>query len=93
MSILDVIKRSNDMMPEGYKGMSRKDMETRVAAIKKKFGRRLFIPGHHYQKDEVIQFADQTGDSLQLAQIAEKTKKRIILFFVACTLWQRPLIC
>lgn len=35
MSILDVIKRSNDMMPEGYKGMSRKDMETRVAAIKK----------------------------------------------------------
>ncbi len=50
MSILDVIKQSNDMMPECYKGMSRKDMETRVAAIKKKFGGRLFIPGHHYQK-------------------------------------------
>ncbi|MCY7796759.1 quinolinate synthase NadA [Bacillus spizizenii] len=81
MSILDVIKRSNDMMPEGYKGMSRKDMETRVAAIKKKFGRRLFIPGHHYQKDEVIQFADQTGDSLQLAQIAEKNKEADYIVF------------
>lgn len=35
MSILDVIKQSNDMMPESYKELSRKDMETRVAAIKK----------------------------------------------------------
>nr|WGD91578.1 hypothetical protein P5629_11420 [Bacillus subtilis] len=39
MSILDVIKQSNDMMPESYKELSRKDMETRVAAIKKKFGK------------------------------------------------------
>lgn len=83
MSILDVIKRSNDMMPEGYKGMSRKDMETRVAAIKKKFGRRLFIPGHHYQKDEVIQFADQTGDSLQLTNCGKKQRSGLY-----CFLWR-----
>lgn len=81
MSILDVIKQSNDMMPESYKELSRKDMETRVAAIKKKFGSRLFIPGHHYQKDEVIQFADQTGDSLQLAQVAEKNKEADYIVF------------
>lgn len=92
MSILDVIKQSNDMMPESYKELSRKDMETRVAAIKKKFGSRLFIPGHHYQKDEVIQFADQTGDSCNWL-IAEKTKKRIISYFAAFTLWQKPPIC
>src|SRR5699024_10187850 len=35
----------------------------------------LFIPGHHYQKDEVIQFADATGDSLKLAQLSEENKE------------------
>lgn len=44
-------------------------MEARIIAIKLKLGEKLFIPGHHYQKDEVIQFANVTGDSLQLAQL------------------------
>lgn len=44
-------------------------MEARIIAIKLQLGEKLFIPGHHYQKDEVIQFANVTGDSLQLAQI------------------------
>ncbi|MCI3987532.1 quinolinate synthase NadA, partial [Bacillus vallismortis] len=56
-------------------------MVTRVADIKIKFGSRLFIPGHLYQKDEVIQFADQTGDSLQLAQIAENNKDADYIVF------------
>lgn len=92
MSILDAIKQF-EMMPDHYKVLSMKEMERRVAAIKEKFGSRLFIPGHHYQKDEVIQFADQTGDSLQLAQMAEKIRMRNILYFAAYILWQRPLIC
>lgn len=45
-----------------------------VKAVRERLGRRLFIPGHHYQKDEVIQFADATGDSLQLAQLAAKKR-------------------
>ncbi|MBL4965883.1 quinolinate synthase NadA [Bacillus halotolerans] len=80
MSILDAIKQF-EMMPDHYKGLSMKEMERRVAAIKEKFGSRLFIPGHHYQKDEVIQFADQTGDSLQLAQMAEKNKDAEYIVF------------
>src|SRR5699024_8096466 len=40
-----------------------------------KMGDKLFIPGHHYQKDEVIQFADATGDSLKLAQLSEENKE------------------
>lgn len=81
------------MMPSHYKDMSTGEMEKRVAAIKRAFGKRLFIPGHHYQKDEVIQFADTAGDSLQLAQVAEKIKRRNILCFAACILWRKPLIC
>ena len=42
----------------------------RARAAKATLGRRVFILGHHYQRDEVIQFADVTGDSFRLAQEA-----------------------
>ncbi|MEY9863500.1 quinolinate synthase [Catenulispora sp. GAS73] len=46
------------------------DLVARAAAAKAKLGDRLFVLGHHYQRDEVIQFADVTGDSFKLAQQA-----------------------
>ncbi|WP_243386188.1 quinolinate synthase NadA [Bacillus kexueae] len=71
MSVMDLLEfEKQEMMPESYKERTTEELEQRVREIKQKFGRRLFIPGHHYQKDEVIQFADVTGDSLQLAQVA-----------------------
>ena len=42
----------------------------RAIAAKKALGERVLILGHHYQRDEVIQFADITGDSFKLAQAA-----------------------
>ncbi len=42
----------------------------RAAAAKQALGDRLFVLGHHYQRDEVIAFADVTGDSFKLAQQA-----------------------
>ncbi len=42
----------------------------RARAAKETLGSRVFILGHHYQRDEVIQFADATGDSFKLAQQA-----------------------
>ncbi|MDV6378563.1 quinolinate synthase NadA [Sporosarcina sp. GW1-11] len=68
MSIMDLVK-ADAMLPERYKAYSDQEMEEKIHAIKKELGTKLFIPGHHYQKNEVIQFADATGDSLQLAQI------------------------
>lgn len=56
-------------------------MEAQIRAIKDKFGDRLFIPGHHYQKDEVIQFADATGDSLKLAQLSAQNQKAEYIVF------------
>ena len=41
-----------------------------MARFKRELGERVFILGHHYQRDEVIQFADVTGDSFKLAQQA-----------------------
>jgi quinolinate synthase len=42
----------------------------RARVAKRALGEELFVLGHHYQRDEVIQFADVTGDSFKLAQEA-----------------------
>jgi quinolinate synthase len=46
------------------------DLVARAAAAKARLGDRVFVLGHHYQRDEVIQFADVTGDSFKLARDA-----------------------
>ncbi len=46
------------------------DLVERARAAKAALGDRVFVLGHHYQRDEVIQFADVTGDSFKLAQQA-----------------------
>ncbi|MEV5766595.1 quinolinate synthase NadA [Micromonospora sp. NPDC052213] len=46
------------------------DLVARAAAAKEKLGSKVFVLGHHYQRDEVIQFADVTGDSFKLAREA-----------------------
>src|SRR6201989_616367 len=46
------------------------DLVARATAAKAALGDRVFVVGHHYQRDEVIQFADVTGDSFKLAREA-----------------------
>ncbi|MFF8956957.1 quinolinate synthase NadA [Streptomyces sp. NPDC014894] len=46
------------------------DLVERARAAKEKLGSKVFVLGHHYQRDEVIQFADVTGDSFKLAKDA-----------------------
>lgn len=46
------------------------DLVERARAAKEKLGEKVFVLGHHYQRDEVIQFADVTGDSFKLAREA-----------------------
>jgi quinolinate synthase len=46
------------------------DLVERARAAKAKLGAKVFVLGHHYQRDEVIQFADVTGDSFKLARDA-----------------------
>jgi quinolinate synthase len=53
----------------------------RARAAKAALGDRVFILGHHYQRDEVIQFADVTGDSFKLArQAAARESAPYIVF-------------
>lgn len=81
MSIFNELAPQHRLMPEAYRELSTEEMERRVRAIKEKHGDELLIPGHHYQRDEVIQFADVTGDSLELARLAaQNTRARHIVF-------------
>lgn len=80
MSILAAMQKTK-MIPEKYKQMSREELEARVIEVKKEMGSRLYIPGHHYQKDEVVQFADATGDSLKLAQLSAENKEAEFIVF------------
>jgi quinolinate synthase len=53
----------------------------RARAAKAALGERLFVLGHHYQRDEVIQFADVTGDSFKLArEAAARPQAEYIVF-------------
>src|SRR5438874_181993 len=68
-------------LPERYLGLSDAEMDRRIAAAKATLGRRLVILGHHYQRDEVIKFADYTGDSYKLAgEIARHPEAEFIIF-------------
>jgi quinolinate synthase len=68
-------------LPERYLGLSDEEMDRRIAAARATLGPRLVILGHHYQRDEVIRFADYTGDSYKLAgEIAKHPDAEFIIF-------------
>jgi quinolinate synthase len=68
-------------LPEKYLGLSDAEMDVRIAAARAALGSRLVILGHHYQRDEVIKYADYTGDSFKLArQIASRPEADFIVF-------------
>ncbi|WBB54285.1 quinolinate synthase NadA [Verrucosispora sp. WMMD573] len=57
------------------------DLVARATAAKAALGDRVFVLGHHYQRDEVIQFADVTGDSFKLArEAAARPQAEYIVF-------------
>jgi quinolinate synthase len=68
-------------LPERYVALSDEAMDQRIAAAKATLGRRLVILGHHYQRDEVIKFADYTGDSYKLAKhVSQHADAEFIVF-------------
>lgn len=54
--------------------------QARIAAAKQTLGQRVVILGHHYQRDDVIQHADFTGDSLKLSRSAAASAAEYIVF-------------
>jgi quinolinate synthase len=68
-------------LPEAYLRLPPEELDVRIAAARAALGDRVVILGHHYQRDEVIRFADAIGDSLKLAQVAAgQSRARDIVF-------------
>ena len=65
---------------ENYLALPDHSMDARIAAARAKLGRTTILLGHHYQRDEVIRFADFTGDSYKLAKVAAETDAKYIVF-------------
>jgi len=55
-------------------------MDARIAAARAALGTDVVLLGHHYQRDEVIRFADFTGDSYKLSKVAAETDAKYMLF-------------
>jgi quinolinate synthase len=68
-------------LPEQYLRLSDDEMDARIAEAKRALGERVVILGHHYQRDEVIKFADYTGDSLKLSRAAASRGKAEFIVF------------
>ncbi|MBK9128820.1 MAG: quinolinate synthase NadA [Phycisphaerales bacterium] len=68
-------------LPPSYHEAGEAELKRRIEAARERLGRRLCILGHHYQQDDVIAFADFTGDSLRLSQLAaQQTQAEFIVF-------------
>jgi quinolinate synthase len=65
---------------ENYLELPDHSMGGRIAKARAQLGATTIVLGHHYQRDEVIRFADYTGDSYKLSKIATETDAQYIVF-------------
>src|SRR6195256_3003063 len=65
---------------ENYLAQPDHTMDDRIAAARATLGTDVVLLGHHYQRDEVIRFADFTGDSYKLSKVASETNAKYMLF-------------
>ena len=63
-----------------YLALPDHSMDERIAEARRKLGKSTILLGHHYQRDEVIRFADFTGDSYKLSKVAAETEAKYLVF-------------
>lgn len=69
------------LLPEDYVELPDQELDDRIAQAKAALGSRVVILGHHYQRDEVVKFADYRGDSLRLSRLAASRKDAEYIVF------------
>jgi quinolinate synthase len=66
------VLRLQTPLPERYRDATLEDLDAMISEAKATLGERLFILGHHYQRDEVMKWADARGDSYRLSVLAQE---------------------
>ena len=74
--------RLQTTLPDRYTAASVEELRGYVAAAKERLGRRLVILGHHYQRDEVMDFADATANNL-VGRFIESAEVADVITFLA----------
>ena len=74
------LEAGNACSLENYLALPDHTMDGRIAEARARLGTTTLILGHHYQRDEVIRFADATGDSYKLSRIAAEADAKYIVF-------------
>lgn len=69
------------ILPEQFSQLTDEQIDERIGGARTRLGERLVVLGHHYQRDEVIKFADVRGDSFKLAQWAANRKSAEYIVF------------
>jgi len=82
MSVLTApaMERAESCSLDNYLVLPDHTMDQRIAASRQRLGTGTVILGHHYQRDEVIRFADFRGDSYRLSEEAARTSAKYIVF-------------
>ena len=65
---------------DNYLALPDHSMDERIGEARRKLGKSTILLGHHYQRDEVIRFADFTGDSYKLSKVAAETEAKYLVF-------------
>ena len=74
------LETGNACSLENYLALPDHSMDERIANARERLGATTVLLGHHYQRDEVIRFADYRGDSYKLSKIAAETDAKYIVF-------------
>ena len=86
---VDLASERGVSCPGELPAVSDPNLVERARAARKALGSRAFVLGHHYQRDEVIEFADVMGDSFKLAKDAAARPEAEFIIFCVCTSWQK----
>ena len=73
--------RLQSALPETYTAASPEELAERISAAKAVLGDRVYVLGHHYQRDEVMRWADARGDSFRLSVLAKERPEADYIVF------------
>jgi quinolinate synthase len=81
IEVLDLKAFEKQMIPLAYEEAAENELKEIIRRNKQELGEKLVLLAHHYQKDEIVKFADEVGDSLELAKKVSDYKKAETIVF------------